>query len=338
MTAIFPNSDSCCLRRDQAGALQHGDDSIKIVKKTLIIGGAGFIGRQVTRLLCASGREVTVLGRRANADLPPGCRYVSGDYSDRALLRGLLASGCEVIDLAYSTVPKTSFDDPVFDLVSNLPASVGLFQEALASGASRVVIVSSGGTVYGPTDQLPITERHPTQPVSPYGITKLATDRYAMMFHRNAGLPVIVVRPANAYGSDQLAGTGQGFIPTAIAAILAGREVEIYGEKGTVRDYIHVIDVAAGIVAALEQGDVGEIYNVGTAVGTSNAEILAALARLAEPLGLSVRTTVLPPRRFDVEANVLDSSKLHAKSGWAPSTSLEDGLRQVWLARQNAGS
>ncbi len=310
------------------------------MKKSLVIGGAGLIGRHVTRLLCASGRDVTVLGRRANLDrdLDPACRYVSGDYSNKKQLSGLLGSGCEVIDLAYSTVPKTSYEDPTFDLVSNVPASVGLFQEALAAKVGRVVIVSSGGTVYGPTDRLPIGEDHPTQPVSPYGITKLATDRYALMFHRNAGLPVIVVRPANAYGPDQRAGIGQGFIATAIAAVLAGRDVEIYGQEGTVRDYIHVADVAAGIVAALDDGADGEIYNVGTGVGTSNAAIIAMLAGLAGPHGIAVQTSILPPRRFDVEANVLDSTRLRAKSGWSPAIALEDGLRQVWDARMKAGS
>ncbi|MFA6175349.1 MAG: NAD-dependent epimerase/dehydratase family protein [Phycisphaerae bacterium] len=300
----------------------------------VVIGGAGFIGSHVTRLLCESGREVVVVGRRARADrdLHPACRYLSGDYSDRAFLRSVLKPGCEVIDLAYSTVPKTSFEDPVFDLLSNLPASVGLFQEALAAGVRRVLIVSSGGTVYGPTDRLPIREDHPTVPVSPYGITKLATDRYAMMFHRNEGLPVMVVRPANAYGEDQRAGTGQGFIAAAVAAVLSGREIEIYGREGTVRDYIHVSDVAAGIVAALDHGESGEIYNIGTGVGTSNAGIVRMLEELARDQGITVNTKILPPRHFDVEANILDSTKLRMKSGWAPAVVLEDGLLRVWRA------
>lgn len=305
------------------------------MKTCLVIGGAGFIGRHVTRILCESGREVVVIGRRptADRDLPPGCRYISGDYSDREVLREVLRPGCEVVDLAYSTVPKTSFEDPVFDLLSNVPASVGLFQEALTAGVSRVLIVSSGGTVYGPTDRLPIGEGHPTQPVSPYGITKLATDRYAMMFHRNAGLPVMVIRPANAYAEDQRAGTGQGFIATAVASILSGRDIEVYGSEGTVRDYIHVSDVASGIVAALDHGDDGEIYNLGTGVGTSNAGVVKILAELAQKLKFPVRVKTLPSRRFDVEANVLDSSKLSAKSGWTPVVSLEEGLARVWEAR-----
>lgn len=277
-----------------------------------------------------------MLGRRAGADVPTGCRYVSGDYSDRAVLRGLLASGWEVIDLAYSTVPKTSFDDPVFDLVSNLPASVGLFQEALSAGASRVVIVSSGGTVYGPARELPIREDHPTQPVSPYGITKLATDSYAMMFHRTAGLPVVVVRPANAYAEDQRAGTGQGFIAAAVAAALAGCEIPVYGAEGTIRDYIHVTDVAAGIVAALDHGTAGEIYNIGTGIGTSNAGVIGILSELARPHGIEFRVASMPERRFDVEANILDCTKLGRTSGWAPAIALKDGLRRVWEASMAA--
>lgn len=304
------------------------------MKKTLVIGGSGFIGRHVVNLLCESGREVVVLGRspKANGMLHPACRYISGDYSDREILRRVMTTGCEVIDLAYSTVPKTSYDDAAFDLISNLPASVGLFQEALTAGVSRVLIVSSGGTVYGPSDLLPIREDHPTYPVSPYGITKLTADRYATMFHRNNGLPVVIARPANAYGEEQRTGTGQGFIAAAIKAILSGQEIEIYGAAGTIRDYIHVRDVAAGIVSILENGRDGEIYNLGTGVGTSNAEIVGMLEKLAGLDGMPVRTKVLPSRSFDVEANVLDCSKLRDLCQWTHTVGVEEGVSSMWKA------
>ena len=302
------------------------------IKNCLVIGGNGFIGRHVTSILCESGRDVTVLGRSSEASpgLHPGARYISGDYGNRSLLRSLLSPGCEVIDLAYSTVPKTSFEDPSYDLLSNLPVSVGLFQEALDAQIGRLVIVSSGGTVYGPTESLPILEDHPTLPVSPYGITKLTTDRYAFMFHRNSGLPVVIGRPSNAYGEGQRTGTGQGFIAAAIAAILSGREIEIFGEQGTIRDYIHVADVASGILNLLEYGVDGEVYNLGTGIGTSNEEIVQILERFAQRESLPVQRKILPSRKFDVHANVLESSKLRAACCWTPEVPLEQGLERVW--------
>jgi UDP-glucose 4-epimerase len=304
------------------------------VKRTIVIGGSGFIGRHLTNQLIASRREVLVIGRKEGplSALSEGCRYISGDYGNAHTLSAILSAGCEVIDLAYSTVPKTSFEDPLYDLTSNLPSSVTLLQEASKIGVRRVLLVSSGGTVYGPVESLPITENHPTRPISPYGITKLAVDRYAMMYHRNEGLPVVVVRPGNAYGENQRTGTGQGFLAAAIDSILSERDIEIYGEHGTIRDYIHVTDIASGILSALEKGDDGKIYNIGTGIGASNLEIVSMLREFAERDGFSVRMRILPPRKFDVEANVLDSSRLRNDSGWSPKIELREGIGRMWNA------
>lgn len=306
------------------------------MNKCLVIGGGGYIGRHVVRLLCDSGREVIVLGRSPVPDisLDKRCRYITGDYGNRSLLKRIINQGVEVLDMAYSTVPKTSYEDAVFDLISNLPASVGLFQEALAAGASKVTIVSSGGTVYGPTSISPITEEHRTEPVSPYGITKLTTDRYALMFHRNNGLPVVIVRPANAYGRQQRSGTGQGFIAAAIDAIISNREVEVYGANGTIRDYIHVDDVASGIVESLKHGEVGQIYNLGTGIGTSNMEILDMIKFHAVNDGVNVNIRILPARGFDVEKNILDSQKLWNCCKWKAKIPLNEGLAEMWQERK----
>ncbi|MEI6321645.1 MAG: NAD-dependent epimerase/dehydratase family protein [bacterium] len=303
--------------------------------KTVIIGGGGFIGRRVTKLLTTQRSQIIVLGRAAVpiCELPPESIYLSGDYGDRKTLQSVLEPGCEVIDLAYSTVPKTSFENPVFDLVSNLPCSVGLLEECLRVGVGRLVLVSSGGTVYGSVDSLPITEDHPTRPISPYGITKLAIDRYAMMFHRNNSLPVTVVRPGNAYGEDQRSGTGQGFIAAAIDAILSRNEIEIFGVHGTIRDYIHVNDVASGIVAALEKGEDGAIYNIGTGIGSSNADVIKMLEVLAVDEGIDVKQITRPARRFDVEANILDSTRLWQRSGWKAKVDIEQGIKKMWQSR-----
>ena len=304
------------------------------MRSCLVIGGYGFIGRELIRLLLASGRKVTVLGRRSqpSAEISQGCAYVSGDYGNAGILRGLLTAGIEVIDLAYSTVPKTSYGDPVFDLLSNLPASVGLLQECHLAGVSKIVLVSSGGTVYGHSRFLPITEDHPTEPVSPYGITKLTIDRYAQMFFKTLDLPVAVARPANAYGETQRPGLGQGFLAEAIDAVLHGREVPVFGAQGSVRDYIHVCDVAAGILAVLDSGEPGQVYNIGTGIGTSNLDALEIIKTLAETNNLSVHYKIMPSRRFDVPANILSSEKLKRDTGWHPFVSLKDGLGNMWAS------
>lgn len=298
---------------------------------TCIVGGAGFIGAHLTRLLASRGRQVVVLGRSQApvAALPEGVRYLSGDYANRATLRQALQDVHEVVDLAYATAPQTSFADPIFDITANLPASVGLLQEALSARVRRVIVVSSGGTAYGVARSLPIGEDHPTKPISPYGITKLAIENYASMYFSLFDLPVIVVRPANAYGEGQRALSGQGFIAAAIHRVLEGRPVEIYGD-GTVRDYIHVTDVAVGIAAALEHGEPGAVYNIGTGRGHSNREVLDLLQPLAAKAGLSVDVAALPRRGFDVPMNYLDSTRLQAVSGWRPEISLPDGVARLW--------
>jgi UDP-glucose 4-epimerase len=194
----------------------------------------------------------------------------------------------------------------------------------------RLVIVSSGGTVYGAASVLPIPEDHPTNPISPYGITKLTIDSYARMFHATTDLPVLIARPANAYGEAQRTGVGQGFMAAAIDAIQRGREVEIYGLEGTIRDYIHVRDVASGILAVLQRGTVGNLYNLGTGIGASNLDLIRLLQGLADADGFSVRVSHLPERRFDVAANVLDSRKLSDATGWSPRISLAEGLAAMW--------
>lgn len=307
------------------------------MSRCIVIGGGGFIGGRVVEGLVKSGRAVLVLGRNSApaTHLPQSVDYLSCDYGDRKTIRSLLEKGCEVINLAYSTVPKTSYEDPLHDLLSNLPSNVALLEECLTAGIEKLVMVSSGGTVYGPVETLPISEQVPANPVSPYGISKLSSDLYTLMFHRNTGLPALVVRPANAYGEIQQSGKGQGFIAEAVDAAIAGREIQIYGQNGTIRDYIHVDDVAAGIIAALDHGKRGGVYNIGTGVGTSNVEVIDHLRRLGTPLGISVQCKKLPSRIFDVAANVLDSKSLKQISGWKPSVTVSEGIRRVLESRMS---
>lgn len=298
-----------------------------------VIGGSGFIGRYLVRELLATWRDVIVIGRQSldEASLPPGAEYMLCDYGNADALKDILWSCQEVIDLAYATVPQTSFVDPVFDLQANLPPSVNLLEVVRElPSLRRVVIVSSGGTVYGPVERLPITEETTTSPVSPYGITKLTIERYALMYYRLHGVPVTIVRPANAYGVGQKPFVGQGFIATAMGHIIRSNKVVIFGEHGTVRDYVHVSDIARGIVAALEKGDEGDIYNIGSGVGRNNRQVLKIIEPLAALSNLKVDICIEQPRGFDVPTNVLNFGRLLSCSGWLPKVRFEDGIAEMW--------
>ena len=298
-----------------------------------VIGGTGFIGRAVVAELIASGRQVIVVARSAYPrGLPPEVRYLQSiPGNEVAVMSEALLASTEVIDLAYSTIPGTSFQDPVNDILANVPETVRLFKLAATMPHLRKFVwISSGGTVYGRTGAYAIPETHPTLPLSPYGITKLALEKYAHLYFETAKLPIVCVRPANAYGEGQLPYAGQGFIATAIASILDRRELMLFGEHGTIRDYLHVTDMAGGIIAALDAGQPGEIYNLGSSQGLTNRTILEALAPLATAQGRLVQVKVLPERLFDVPANILDCSKLRAASGWAPKMPIAAGLSQAW--------
>jgi UDP-glucose 4-epimerase len=302
------------------------------MKQCCVIGGTGFIGSHLVQLLHRHNRHLTVLGRNPHPsrDLPEGIRYMAGNYGDRNFMTAVLEGMDEVISLAYATVPKTSFDNPVHDILENLPAAVNLFQIASSLGIEKLVLVSSGGTVYGRAQKLPIAETHSTHPISPYGITKLAIEKYAMMFYELQRLPVICIRPSNAYGNGQRPFIGLGFVATAIASMLKGRELILFGEPGTIRDYIHVKDVACAISMALERGEPGSCYNVGSGIGKSNRDVLDAIYPYAHSVGIEPRIHVEPLRAFDVPVNVLDCAKIRNGIGWEPAVTFEEGIQETW--------
>jgi len=302
--------------------------------KTLLIGGAGFIGTHLVPLLLATGRNVTVLGRRPAGEvhLPEGAQYVMGDCGRDEMLRSLLDKHQEVIHLAYASVPNTSYDDPLADLQQNLPSLILLFSE-MADRGNKLLLISSGGTVYGEAISLPICEDHTTHPISPYGVTKLTLENYAHLYAVTHGLKYVCVRPANAYGVGQRSFAGQGFIAAAMAAALRKQPVKIFGQAGTVRDYLYVEDMARGILYALLYGRESETYNLGSGMGLTNLDVVKAMRPLMQEIGVHIAISHLPERAFDVKVNVLDASKLRVETGWTPKVPFVDGLERTrdWL-------
>jgi UDP-glucose 4-epimerase len=299
-------------------------------KRTLIIGGTGFIGSNLCLYLVQSGRTVTVLSRTKLNPLVnlKGANFVVGCFSDKEIITNLVANSDEVVHLAYASTPNMSFNDPIKDLSDNLPPNLFLMQQCAEKNV-RLIYVSSGGTVYGQAQFLPIDEAHPTNPISPYGVTKLTLEHYAFLYAKTKGLSYICIRPANPYGIGQKPFLGQGFIPTAIASAMQGQPIPIYGDRGTIRDYIYIDDLSQGIVAAMNLGSDGDIFNIGSGVGRSNLDVLQALSPLLCNYGVDVKVQMMSKRAFDVQENVLDSSKLSMVSGWHPKEKFSDGLEKA---------
>lgn len=301
--------------------------------KCLLIGGCGFIGSHLAKKLSTSGRSITILDRREPLEHEKldGVSYVSGDFSSPKLISQLASTHEEIVHLAYATQPKTSFDDPLADLQMNLSPAVQLFEIA-ARYDVRLLLVSSGGTVYGEAISSPITEDHPMQPISPYGITKLALEKYASLYAVTKGLNVVCVRPSNPYGEGQLPFTGQGFVSTAIATALKGEAINIFGARGTIRDYIYISDLVDGMITVLEKGEANESYNIGSGYGLTNLQIIEESRPFFDSSGIDLHVKHGPQRPFDVKVNILDSQKLKSL-GWKPMIDINSGLKCTfdWL-------
>ena len=235
-----------------------------------------------------------------------------------------------VVHLVSTTVPATSSDDPIFDIGSNLVASVQLLNLMVAQKVRKIVFISSGGTVYGKPDYLPIDERHPTEPRVPYGITKLAIEKYVRMFEYLHGIEATILRVANPFGPGQRPGTGQGVISTFLDRAIRDQPCEIWGDGTVVRDYLYVGDVADAFARAVDLGGEPSVFNICSGSGVSLNDLLSLMERV---LGHDVARTYSPGRLFDVPVSVLDGSLAQQKLGWEPRVQLEDGIRRTaqWL-------
>jgi UDP-glucose 4-epimerase len=302
------------------------------MERIAILGGAGFIGHElVAALLCAKeDADVVVIGRKKCPQtlINQKVQYFQGDVSNALFLRNALKDVTMAVDLTCATTPSVSYANPLTEINDNLRTAVSIMECAAQLGLKKYLLVSSGGTVYGDSSAKVISEDHPTNPKSPYGIAKLTIEKFANFFYVNADLPVVIARPANPYGVKQLTATTQGFIGKCVGDVFIRKiPVKLYGKHGTTRDYIHVKDVATGLLRCLFSGDVGQVFNIGTGSGTSNAAVLDLIQKLRPKTKFSVER--LAPRNFDVSYNVLSPAKLTEQTGWTAMVSLQDGILEL---------
>lgn len=296
--------------------------------KCLVLGGAGFIGSHLVQGLLAEGHQVRIFDR-PNLLVPPELRHepriewFEGDFLNQDEL-ALAVAGSEVVfHLVSATLPKSSNDNPVYDVEGNIVGTLRLLDMARSNGVRRVIFASSGGTIYGLPQSLPIAESHPTQPVVSYGITKLTIEKYLHMYHVLHGMEYCVLRLANPFGERQRASAAQGAVAVFLNRALHGETIHIWGDGSVTRDYIYIKDAIGAFIKAMSWQGEQRVFNIGSGLGLSLNDLLTALEKL---LGRPVARSYEQGRKFDVSVNVLDISAARQCLGWAPQVSFHDGL------------
>jgi UDP-glucose 4-epimerase len=304
--------------------------------KCVLLGGAGFLGSHLAERLLGAGHEVRVFDRddpawASAARGHPRAEWMRGDFFDTADL-GRAISGCDAaFHLVCTTLPQSSNEDPASDVAENVIGTLRFLEAWRRAGGGRIVFASSGGTVYGVPRTVPIAEGHPTNPITSYGITKLAVEKYLELYRVLHGLDYCVLRLANPFGERQRVASGQGAVTAFLHRAHRGEPIEIWGDGSVVRDYFYAGDAADALARALEYRGASRVINIGSGVGRDLNQVVAAIESV---IGRPVVRRHSPGRRFDVPASVLDITLARRELGWRPATPFEDGLRRTlgWIA------
>jgi UDP-glucose 4-epimerase len=303
--------------------------------KTLVTGGAGFIGSNLVDALLARGDEVTVVddlstGRLGNLDagLAAGAELIELDIRDGAALAATAAEKRPdvVFHLAAQIDVRKSLVDPAFDAAVNVGGTANVLEAARGAECRRVVFVSTGGAIYGEGDgqQLPLGEDAPIAPLSAYGQSKFAAEGYLALYERLYGLSGVSLRLGNVYGPRQDPLGEAGVIAIFCGLLRSGDRPTVFGDGKQTRDYIYVGDVVSGALAAAESEVTGPV-NLGTGVETDVLQLAEALGRLG---GVeSFEPEFAPARTGEVQRITIDAVRAQRELDWRAETGLDQGLR-----------
>lgn len=297
--------------------------------KILITGGAGFIASNIADRYLELGHEVVIVdnlitGQKDN--IPPAAKFYEMDICDEAL-KNVFETECPDIvnHHAAQMDVRRSVADPIYDASVNVLGTLNILQNCVKYKVQKFIFASTGGAIYGEQDYFPADENHPTRPISPYGITKLTTEKYLFFYNLGYGLKYTVLRYANVYGPRQNPHGEAGVVAIFSKKMLKKEQPKINGEGTQTRDYVFVGDVVKANELALASGD-NKIYNIGTGIETNVNELFRKIARFMDYPVEEVHGPGMPGEQM---RSVLDASYIKKELGWQPSVNLDDGLRKT---------
>lgn len=304
--------------------------------RALVTGGNGFIGSHLVDALIDEGWEVLVLdlSRRRYDPLPPTLHFMQGDMNQVALLREALTGVDVVFHLAWASIHETSNRNLVEDVQANLISSIRLLESCVWADVQRVVFISSGGTVYGPAQEIPISEDHPKNPINAYGVHKLAVEKYLQLFRHLHDLEYMILRPSVPYGPRQNPFGKQGAVAVFMYRIWQELSLELWGDGSTTRDFFYISDLVRAAVSCAEQPTPAQaVFNIG---GEDEISLLELIECIEAVTGKGAEVAFRPAREFDAPRILLDTGRAEASLGWSPQVNLREGLELTWQWMQSS--
>ncbi|RCK71722.1 MAG: UDP-glucose 4-epimerase [Ignavibacteriae bacterium] len=295
--------------------------------KILVTGGAGFIGSHVVDAYINAGHSVVVIDNLSMGNLKnvnPEAKFLKLDIRDEKLKEIFQDEKFDIVNhhAAQMDVRK-SVEDPLFDASVNILGVLNLLESCKNYGVKKFIFASTGGAIYGEQDYFPADEEHPLRPLSPYGITKLATEKYLYYYEKVFGLQYIILRYANVYGPRQNPHGEAGVVAIFTQKMLEGKQPQINGDGKQTRDYVYVDDVVKANLLALNYNK-SEIFNIGTGIET---DVNTLFFKLREYTGSKCEEYHAPPKKGEQLRSVLNYTKIKNELGWEPKVYIEEGLK-----------
>ncbi len=305
--------------------------------KILITGGAGFIGSNIVDRYIKRGHEVIIIDNLSTGKLEninPKGKFYRMDICDPEIERIFEVERPEIVSHHAAQIDlRKSVEDPLFDSRVNILGSLNILNSCVKYGVKKVIFASSGGAIYGEQEEFPAPEEHQKNPISPYGINKLAVEKYLFYFNRVFGLKYVALRYANVYGPRQDPYGEAGVVAIFTQKFLNGGRPVINGDGRQTRDYVYIDDVVDINEMVLDSDFVGAL-NVGTGIET---DVNTIYDTLMEIIGISVEKTYGPPKRGEQRRSSLNSERAKRVLGWVPKIGLKEGLRRTVEYFKNRG-
>ncbi len=299
-------------------------------KKCLVVGGGGFLGSALIIDLIKNNFDVVGFSRNA---VPRNLRqyiesgeliWKEGDYANSEQIAEAIHGNDYIFHLACTSIPKTSNENIELDLKNNLIPSIRLIELATKAKIKKLIFYSSGGAIYGNQDVGVVSEGSSLQPISSYGIHKLAIEKYLSLYEFIGGLNYSVMRISNPYGPNQNSMKGQGVVGVYLEKIKNNEPIEIWGDGNIVRDYIHVQDVTDAAIRLISYEGSFRVFNIGSGIGVSINNLLEIIKKSTKKI---VNVSYLETRAVDVKKNILDINLAKNELSWAPKKSLDLYIR-----------